>query len=507
MEIQSLCPDPSIWRIVLISPHKYQIIIHLEPHQKEAHCPICGTLSQRVHSHYLRHPFDLSWSGWPVQLWIICRRFFCDCPDCPRSIFSESFPEVLKYYAHRTYRLQTLLLEIAHASSAEGAARLAKALGYPISSDALLHLQRQETLVIQEPRAIGLDEFSLRKSPYINYGTLIVDLDRHRPIEVLDSDQVEPVAEWLKSHPGIKIITRDRDESYATAGRLAAPSAIQVADRFHLVRNAGEVLKRLFRSQSWKMPHLDPKLIPTPHKIALWEEANKRRSEGESRQTIATGLGLCTATVSRYLTQDRPPTRTPRLIHTKIGPFLSYLQQRREEGCYGTRQLYEEIIKMGYQGKLTKVFMALRHLREGQDLPKPPPPLLRWLLRPSCTLKPEEHQDLNQILLLNPTLAEGYSLKEQFVEIIHQGAISDLYQWLKDAASCGLKYFERMAYGVQKDLEAVINALVLPQSNAQCEGQICRVKLIKRAGYGRAKTDLLRKRVLHHLTPIQQLQS
>jgi transposase len=388
---------------------------------------------------------------------------------------------------------------MAHVGGAERVCRMAQIMGIVTSGDSLIRRQRREEILIPEPRIIGVDEFALRKSPYINYGTLIVDLDRHRPIAVLDGDQAETFSLWLKSHPGIEIITRDRDEAYATAGRLAAPGAIQVADRFHLVRNAGEVLKKLFRSQSWKVPSPDSAPTPAPRKLAQWEEVKKRRVKGESRQTIATSVGLCTATVSRYLSQDRPPIRTPRLIHTKIGPFLSYLQQRWEEGCHSSKQLYEEIIQRGYQGKLTKVIMALRPLREGKDLPKPPPPLLRWLLRPSCTLKPEENQDLNQILLLNPSLAKGYFLKEWFVEIIQQGNLGDLYKWLKEASSCRLKHFLGMATGIQEDLEAVKNALLLPWSNAQCEGQICRVKLIKRAGYGRAKIDLLRKRILHRL--------
>ena len=126
--LQSLCPDPSLWRVVLISPRQDRIVIHLEPLKREACCPVCGTLSRRVHSHYLRQPWDLAWSSWPVQLFVRARRFFCDCPDCPRIIFSEPFPQTLKYYGHRTLRLQKVLLEMAHTGSAEGASRLARTL-------------------------------------------------------------------------------------------------------------------------------------------------------------------------------------------------------------------------------------------------------------------------------------------------------------------------------------------------------------------------------------------
>ncbi len=197
MRIETLCPDTSIWQIVLISARSEIYVIHLEPLKKEARCPICGTLSQRIHSHYLRHPWDLPWSIRPVQLWITCRRFFCDSPDCSRQIFAEPFPQALKPYARQTTRLETVLLELAHLGSAEGAARLAKFLGFLTSGDTLIRLERQETFVPLEPRVIGVDEFALQKRPEMNYGTIIVDEERHLPIDILNSDQMEAIAALL----------------------------------------------------------------------------------------------------------------------------------------------------------------------------------------------------------------------------------------------------------------------------------------------------------------------
>jgi transposase len=263
MDIESLCPDPSLWRIVLISPRPDRIVIHLEPRRREAHCHLCGALSQRIHSHYFRRPWDLNWGRWPVQLYVVARRFFCDCPDCPCRIFAEPFPDILKYYSRQTSRLQTALLEMAHSGSAEGASRLAKVLGYVTSGDSLLKLQRREKMEIQEPRVVGIDEFSLRRSPEIIYGTIIVDEERHLPIAVLDTDQMKPVAEWLKCHSGIEIITRDRDQSYANAAKYAAPQAIQVADRFHLSQNVSEALKVFFKAHTWKLPAPDSAQPPT----------------------------------------------------------------------------------------------------------------------------------------------------------------------------------------------------------------------------------------------------
>lgn len=521
--IQSLCPDSDLWRIVLVSPQKDRIILHLEPLTREAQCPVCGTLSQRIHSHYLRQPWDLVWSNWPVQLYIVARRFFCDCPDCPRIIFSEPFPQILKYYAHRTTRLQAILLEMAHSGSAEGAARLARTLGYVTCGESLRQLQRQETLIIQEPRVIGLDEFALYESPQISYGTIIVDEERHHPIAILDNDQAEPVAAWLTLHPGIEIITRDRDQAYAAAARLARPEATQVADRFHLVQNAADALKALYKSHSWQLtltpepiqpatnePASSPEVFstnketrkPTPAKQARWEEVHKRFAEGQSKKRIAWELGMGRMTVRRYLAQDTPPINMPRQFgQTKVSSFLNYLKQRWEAGYHDGRQLYQEIVNLGYQGKISQVYNTLRTWRTDKPIHlsqlQSPRPLSRWLLRSQDRLKTAEKAELEKILNLNPSLANGYQLKEQFINIIRGQDISGLYNWLQEATNSNLKPFQGMVASIRQDFEAVKNALLLPWSNAQCEGQICRLKLIKRMGYGRAKIDLLRQRVLH----------
>jgi transposase len=519
MDIKSLCPDTATWQIVLIAFRPDRIVLHLEPWGREARCPICGTLSRRIHSRYLRHPWDLPWSCWPVQLYVITRRFFCDCPSCTRRIFSEPFPDLLEPYARQTNRLQNTLLEVSHIGSAEGASRMALAMNVVTSGDSLLRRQRKEQVEIPEPKIIGVDEFAFRRGGI--YGTLIVDLERHRPIAVLDSDQADPFSEWLLAHPGIEIITRDRDEAYATAGRSAAPGARQVADRFHLVINVGEALKKLLQSRKWQIPvattnpspdtpaikvaPLAP--IPIPPSIirnqAHWQAVHQRNREGYSMRAIARELRMSRNTVKSYLDMESASALEYRraLQPTKSGPYLTYLHKRWEEGVHDGRVLYREIVKLGYPGKLTQLYNILRPWRKAHRLQfpahEPLPPLSRWVLRPRVQLPPEEEEPLEMILQVNPPLATGYDLKERFLKMIHQRDVGGLDAWLQEAANSGINQFRSLAASIKRDYEAVKNALILPWSNAQCEGQICRVKLIKRTGYGRAKMDLLRKRILH----------
>lgn len=188
------------------------------------------------------------------------------------------------------------------------------------------------------------------------------------------------------------------------------------------------------------------------------------------------------------------------------------MKQRWEEGCHNARRLYREIQKAGYQGKERTLYYALQDWRKGQNTaklsassPESPSPLSRWLLKSADKLKEEEKAGLEPILQLNPLLAAGYHLKEQFQKIIHDRDVAGLDIWLQNALTSGIKPFQGLVSGIRQDLTAVKNALLLPWSNAQCEGQICRLKLIKRAGYGRAKPDLLRQRVLHRCTPVLSL--
>jgi hypothetical protein len=278
-----------------------------------------------------------------VQLVVQARRFFCDAPTCLRRIFVESFPQVLARYGRQTERWRQMLLELAQACGAEKGARLAGWLGYVASPDTLIRRQRQESFVFPTPRILGVDEFALRRSCI--YGTLLVDLESRQPIAVLEGRTAEPLIQWLQVHPAIAVLVRDRADAYALAGRVAAPDALQVADRFHLVRNVSDALKTLLHAHRWRQPAItvppadsaalatvpapSPKAIigqapqPTPRKRAVWEAIHQGRSLGQSVRHIARAAGLDRRTVRKYLAAAQPPvypTRRPR--PTQLTPYV-----------------------------------------------------------------------------------------------------------------------------------------------------------------------------------------
>ena len=449
MPTASLTPAPALWHLGALTAQSDRLVLHLEPRRRAVRCPQCRTKSRRVHSRYQRRPADLPWAGWPVQLVIQARRFFCDLPTCPRRIFTERFPAVLPRYARRTERARRALLELCHSSNGELAAQVAALLGFPISPDTLLRLQRREVIAVPAPRVVGVDEFALRRGR--TYGTLVVDLEQRRPVALLPDARASPLAAWLRQHPQVTVLARDRAEAYARAGRDAAPQATQVADRFHLVRNVIEALRAVLYSRRWELPAPEqppgagppqPAATlarqPTPRKQAAWAAVQQRYRQGHSLRSIARELGLSRQTVRKYARAERVPLAAVRARRaSKLDPYLPYLHQRWSAGCHNAHQLYRELVQRGYRGAVSMVRAAVQPWRRTLAPPPPQraPSLPRLLLWSARRLTEPEQATLAPILDRNPLLAEGYQLKERFQVLVAQREVAALEGWLAAAAA------------------------------------------------------------------------
>lgn len=514
MDQEPLCLDPGLWRVGWVTLQRDRVMLHLVPVRQAVPCPECGVESGRVHSRYSRTASDLSWCAWPVKLVIHSRKFFCDNVECSRRIFAERFPGALEPFARQTERLKSRLLELVHSSNGEMASRMAKLMGFPTSGDTLIRRQRQESFDLSVPEVLGVDEFALRRGA--TYSTILVDLERHRPVEVLEDRTAKPLADWLSSRPVVKIMARDRAEAYAHAGKTGAPDALQVADRFHLVKNASDALKDLVRSHRWKMPvppdstssppqpapgrpRCEPH--PTLRKQVGWEAVQRCKGVGISLRAIAREVGMSRRTVRRYLNMDAPPVYPPRQpSRTKLTPHMSYLQERWAQGCHNSRQLYRELLQRGYSGGDTQVRSLVRPWRQAGPSPPRRPCSPLWLMvRPPHHLDVSEKKELELLLEINPMLAQAYEMKEGFRHLVAQRDVAALEKWIETASGSGMSPFRAMAKTLRRDYAAVKAALTTPWSTAQVEGQNTRVKLIKRLGYGRAKLDLLRVRILHRM--------
>ena len=494
-------------------------------------CPTCGIVSSYVHDQYVRRPRDLPWRGRRVRLNLVVRRFRCQNEACPRHTFAEDFGPTLGRYAHYTAEAEALLLRYGRTAGGEGGAVLAVCSGLPASADTLVRLlRRSATTPAGIPHVLGVDEFSLARRH--RYGTVLVDLETHEPIDLLHGHKAEPVAAWLREHPGVEVFVRDRAGAFSDAARQGAPEAIQVADRFHVLHNASQALDELLRGRRRRIEHAvihaesPPATAPAvperppskerlrseaarQRRVGRWEMVRGRHAAGESISRIAGELGMSRMTVRHLLRTPEPPPpivmpRPGGLRSPLLQPYVSYLQDRWQAGCTNFAQLTREIRALGYAGSGSLVSQALLPWRP----PRPPRGSkpqrrrrkrsysVRWLcLRPPAQLEPDERAALDQVLAEDEEVARGYRLLQQFRQVVVERSVVALEHWLSEAEASTLAPFVSLATGLRDDRAAVEAALNLPWSNGPTEGTVTRIKLVKRQGYGRAKLDLLRSRL------------
>lgn len=462
------------------------------------------------------------------------RKFFCVSEACQQKIFSERFDKFVHPYGRRTIRLDERLTILGLKAGGNMGASIAMLMGIPISSSTILRLAcNMPEAKMETPRVLGIDDWAYKKGR--NYGTILVDLEKQQPVELLPDRESETIRNWLEENPGVEIISRDRGGDYAKGSREGAPDAIQVADRWHLLKNLGDALHRMMNKHNRELKQAaqqalqseeftdenqmnepegqildDSTANETPSKYELkFLEVKRLQAEGRRIKTIFRITGIHRETIKKYFQYDTyPDVKQSYIVTSSVDPYGQHIRNRWAEGEHNHRRLLEEIKAMGYTGSLSSLYRYTRHLpqdNERQIVAKMVQAKVEvWSSRKAARLiskhadswTDEEKKYLETFFKLCPSAEKARKIALEFQDMMKQKKPELLDSWIEDTLNSDVEYLKRFAQGIKQDYDAVKAALTLVWSNGQVEGQVNRLKTLKRQMYGRAGFKLLRKRIL-----------
>ncbi|MET7548427.1 ISL3 family transposase [Streptomyces sp. NPDC005479] len=489
-----------------------------------AACPGCDAWSTQVHSFYLRFPADVPSAGRRVVLQLRVRRFRCGNAMCPRRTFVEQIPGLTRRHGQRTERLRSTLAAVGLALAGRAGARLASVLGLSVSRSTVLRLI--DALPDPEaaaPRVVGVDEYATRKGRH--YGTVLVDVETRRPIDLLPDREASSLAAWLARRPGVEVVCRDRAPFFAEGTTAGAPRAIQVADRWHLWHNLSDATERSVaqhrhclrvlvpatpEAESEPAPAADPSGSPWPRGHRFADRTRARHAAvrtlleaGHSRRSIQRQLGMTYRTVKQLADAQTPEELFTGQWQNRLSvldEYKTYLDDRWAEGCTNAWKLWEEIVPLGYRGSYQRV---RAYLHEKRISPRPvtarapsPRSVAGWILRRPENLTETEQIRLKTVRTHCPELDVLTRHVRSFAIMLADRKGECLPEWLAAVRQDDLPSLHTLAAGIDRDRDAVIAGLTLPWNSGVVEGHVNRIKMLKRQMFGRAGFDLLRKRVL-----------
>ncbi|HEY4042519.1 MAG TPA: ISL3 family transposase [Rhodopila sp.] len=524
--------------------------------QGDADCPICGTRSSSRHGSYIRSLQDLPAQGTPVLIEARVTRWRCLNGQCERRTFAGRRPDLTAPFARRTTRMAGIVRLFGHAAGGRPSERLLARRSMPVGHTTILrHVKRGARGGPATLRVAGIDDWAWKKGT--PYGTMIVDLERRQVVDVLADRSAGSTAAWLRLHPEVEMVSRDRAGLYADGARQGAPQARQIADRFHLLQNFREAVERQLSGlgppirrgpPSITKDDVDPMMALTRDQFCVSEAEQQilsRRGRDADRQALFDRIrALYDAEVTiKDIAQElglglRRVQRWVRLIELPAGNVMApksctpayhgvYLARRWAEGVTAVKVLWAEITRRGYTGSHSHLARFLAPWRRAipaiTTMPasafSPPeteaviPPRVATLdpmtgrrissltaaalcVKPRGEMTPRQKVTVDVLKAASAEFTAMRGLAMRFAGLLRGGDIEKLDVWLRDARHCGLHAMRTFVGKLRQDIDAVRNAILEPWSNGQVEGQINRLKTLKRAMYGRASVELLRARMM-----------
>jgi transposase len=523
--------------------------------QTYASCPLCGVETWRVHSRYTRKLAEEPVLGHSVRLQMTVRRFLCSTSSCPRRIFAEPLDDFAAKHARTTAGLAQTHHAIGAALGGEAGARLAAKTAMPTSPDTLLRRVKQANISSPKPlRFVGIDDWAWCKGQ--RYGTIVVDLETSAVVDLLPDRDAATVSAWLRAHPAVELVSRDRSSVYSQAASEAAPKAQQVADRWHLLKNVREAVEHLFERQysliadalkpadpdpnsqadassevhrsatttleSNPQPSPSSSLPASPReeaalakrrrRIEQFERVHELRRQDTPIRTIARELGMSRNSVRRYLRRQQCPDWSPgrRRRRSRLDTHREWIDAHIAEGRINAADLRRELDSQGIRCSYAAVqrYLNTRLGRTGKGRLRANATKLKPALLPSAkqlsfdwVRRPEKHSAevqarLVTIRLANFEFAAALETLDEFTALIRKRSPGTLKEWLSRAEVSPCPEVRSFAESIRRD-ESAVNAVITTRwSNGPVEGHVNRLKTIKRQMYGRAGFTLLRLRLL-----------
>jgi transposase len=480
-------------------------------------CPNCRWRGRRIHSTYRRSLSERPLAGQKLVVRLRVRRFFCDRKSCARRTFVEQVDRLTERHGRSSLGLKEWLKNVAAELGGRPGERLCRKLNLSAGRTRLVGLLEEPSARGPAPRVLGVDEFAFRRGR--RYGTILVDVEAGRVVDVLPDRTSETFAAWLTAHPGAEIICRDRASAYTKAIKEAVPAAMEIADRWHLLQNLSNAVEKTCHQhrpclkkhaergggRPIQMPLVDA-LPPTrivQRALQRHAEVTRMVAAGYPLSDIARRLGLDRKTVRRYRdtsldhlldsAQDRRPEQ--------LDAFKPYLQQQYAAGITNGRTLFQQIRERGYLGGYSTLTPYLRALKAGTAPAAPaeipsPRRITTWIMRNRDLLSSQEVERLDQTRLACPDIARACDLAWSFTDLVRNRRGQLLPVWIRQAEQSDVVPIAKFAAFLRQDFDAVTAGLTHEWSSGKVEGHVNRVKTIKRAMYGRASFQLLRTRIL-----------
>ncbi|MFD3557024.1 ISL3 family transposase [Streptomyces goshikiensis] len=495
-----------------------------------AACPGCGRRSSRVHCYYERTLADRPVAGRRVRIELRARRLVCGNGQCDRRTFAEQIPGLTHRYARRTDALTTQLTNVALFLGGRPGTRLSQRMAIDTCKDTLLRLIRKLPLPSSgSVPHLGVDDFAVRRGR--TYATILIDMATHRPIDVLADRAAETFASWLRDHPEVRIVCRDRAGSYRDGAQIGAPQAMQVADAWHLLNNLAQAVERVIgrHRADLRQPltahdgrtedglsfedgdreELDIHGRPRPlvsRTRDRHQQIHERIERGDSLRAIARDLQLSRGTVIRFARAAGVDELLLAAVHrpSLLDDYRVYLHHRWMEGCTNASALTREIQRLGYRGDVNTVRRHLKPYRNGVIPATAPSPHLTvrrvtdWIMRRPEHLTDVERKELEELCERNRVLETTVEYARRLALMIRdrRSEYLALDVWIADVRLDGQPELRTLANGMRRDRAAIQAALTTTYTSGAVEGNVTRIKLLKRQMYGRANFDLLRRRIL-----------